>query len=95
MSWELKAFKLTLWLDTDLAIGAFDELELDVWKRRVFEMMITVLRSWCKRRAATAVCTPPSWLISIAAIRLARLIIGFSITPDKATAVFESIRIRD
>lgn len=59
MSRKLKAFKLTLWLDTDLAIGAFDELRLDMWKWRVSEMMITALRSWCKRRAAIAVCMPP------------------------------------
>lgn len=58
MSWELKAFKLTLWLDTDLASGAFDELELHMWKWRVFDDDNCEMRSWCKRRAAIALCMP-------------------------------------
>lgn len=31
-STKLKAFKLTLWLGTDLATGAFDEVRVEMWE---------------------------------------------------------------
>lgn len=94
MSWELKAFKLTLWLDTDLAVGAFDELELlDMCVWRVFD------DDNCVAKLVQATCSDsggPNACLSSLAPPPVMAIVGFSTTPDKATAVLESIsRIGD